>query len=1208
MDSVLENIRRRPEVRFAEPNYTRRVLLAAPNDPAYNNLDSSIAVWDPSDATWYQWGMHVIDALGAWNIYPSTYYTAATKPANPPKVAVIDTGIDYGGTDSIAHPDFINLGGSSPDAALGGQIDIANGTNVLGGYSPTDFADDYGHGTAVAGVIGASTNNGGTAPSSGIAGLAYHCQILPIKCFDNTGYGTESDLAESIIWAVDHGAVIINISAGDIYYSQLEQDAVNYAWEHGALVVAAAGNEGDSMNRPTYPAACAGVMGVASTSWPYDAPASYSNYGDYVDVAAPGGDVDMDTLAFWLTWTTMPTELVPMHYAGLPEGNARYQYQTGTSLACPFVSGLASLYAASQGITQSTPGGLIRIFRAIQRGCDDVGLVPGWHPYWGWGRINAAQTLLENDNRASAVGAITGQVTYYGTAVQNAVVKATPVAGGYAPGATTRSDGMYRIANIDPGLYDISATYFSQTKTIEDVEVLTSCDTPRVIVNIDNPRVISSTPSSAPNSGSVAITDLEGMGFQSGATVKLEKSGETDVIATGVSVVNFTQITCTLDLNGVTPGTWDITVTNPDGQWGTLTDGFTVESDDSTPPEVVEWTVVATHGGGVGEIATTCTDGYVETRTGRVSRLAVVFTDPLAPVTPADLMVVASKAGDISARVSATTLSTDAHTLFIDFSPALPDDDTFEITLSETITGRDNGLALTGDRDRILKCCVGDVNHSSRVTITDMYLMQSMLNKAVTAANCHYDLNQNGLITITEMYLVQANMNHSAPDITASSALVSNAPPSFVVSPGWSRIAIPGDVGSAALDTIASGLGTRGADWELFTVDAGGALAVSSSGTETGRGYWLYSRRGGSLQCPPRSASSPPDEVVHLEKGWNIIGCPFAHAVEWSDRNIQVLHSGEWLPLSGGVERNWIYAVAYGYEDGGNTRLAANSGAMLEPWQGYFVCARVPCELLISAESSHVESGVAGAGSVEQEAADWQVRLVASAGDYADRCTVIGAAARGLGASEPHPPFGPGVDLVVKSQSLSDPGTPGEALSLQASGASGYKWRIAVHSGSAGLPVTVSWPDLTQVPVTLTPYLVDTVTGKRVYMRTRTGYTYTPSTAGVRELGLEFVPRIVGGGQVTSLSAVPRGAGGAEIAFTLGEQAAVDVDILNIAGRVIRRLSSDAVLPAGVNRVVWDGVSTAGTRVPSGTYFVKLTVRSEDGRQASRTCALSVHR
>jgi len=483
--ALCANLSKLQGVRYAEPNYSRRVLLAAPNDPAYNNLDTLIAPFEEAaEPTWFQWGLHKVEALAAWGVWPNTYYTSATKPLNAVKVAVIDTGIDAGGVDGIPHPDYVNASGTSCDAALGGQIDMADGHNVLTGYDPNDFIDDYGHGTAVSGVIGASTNNGGTAPGNGTAGLGYNCQIMPIKAMDDTGYGTEADLAAGILWAVDHGALIINISAGDYYYAQVEQDAVDYAWQHGTLVVAAAGNEGDSMNRPLYPAACAGVMGVAATSWPDDYPASYSNYGDYVAVSAPGGDYSLVPLAFWGIWVPMPTEPVPLHDVGWEPGVAEYQYHFGTSLACPFVCGLAALYAGQHGITQSTPGGVMQMWRAILKGCDDIAGGPGWNPNWGWGRINAYQTMLDNDNRMATVGCLTGQISYYGTVVQNALVEAEPVGGGTGKSATTRSDGTYRIANLDPGFYNVTATIYAESDTLYNVEVEAGIDLPRVNIAV----------------------------------------------------------------------------------------------------------------------------------------------------------------------------------------------------------------------------------------------------------------------------------------------------------------------------------------------------------------------------------------------------------------------------------------------------------------------------------------------------------------------------------------------------------------------------------------------------------------------------------------------------------------------------------------------------------------------------------------------------
>jgi len=119
--------------------------------------------------------------------------------------------------------------------------------------------DDHGHGTRIAAVIAAAANNG-----YGGAGVAYDAQVMPLKALNNTGSGRHAWISKAIVWATDHGADIINLSIGGPYQSQTLQDAVNYAWEHGVVLVAAAGNE--NTNLPAYPAAYDPVLAVAGTT------------------------------------------------------------------------------------------------------------------------------------------------------------------------------------------------------------------------------------------------------------------------------------------------------------------------------------------------------------------------------------------------------------------------------------------------------------------------------------------------------------------------------------------------------------------------------------------------------------------------------------------------------------------------------------------------------------------------------------------------------------------------------------------------------------------------------------------------------------------------------------------------------------------------------------------------------------------------------
>ena len=202
-------------------------------------------------------------------------------------VAVLDTGID------ATHPD------------LAGRI--VGEKN----FSPSTAVEDRnGHGTHIAGIIAATPN-----ASSGRSAIAPVSRLLNVKVADDYGLCDESNVARAIIWAADNGASVINVSLELRDPSPELEQAVDYAWGHGALVIAAAGNDGSS--QPVYPASYQHSLAVNASAG--DRLAPLSNYGTWVDVAAPGYQV----------------------YSTLP-GNS-YGYETGTSFAAAKVSGLAAL-------------------------------------------------------------------------------------------------------------------------------------------------------------------------------------------------------------------------------------------------------------------------------------------------------------------------------------------------------------------------------------------------------------------------------------------------------------------------------------------------------------------------------------------------------------------------------------------------------------------------------------------------------------------------------------------------------------------------------------------------------------------------------------------------------------------------------------------------------------------------------------------------
>lgn len=316
IDQVLKRLEGDPRIVFAEPNYQVSIYETI-NDPAYiENL---------------QWGLSRIQVK-----FNNETVWDYSKSNNDVKIAIVDTGIDQDHQD------------------LKEKI-IAN-KNCTDSIS---FDDYYGHGTHVAGIAAASTNNG-----VGIAGLGYQARLINAKALGDNGSGYHSWIANCLVWAVDNGAQIINMSLGGNNSKTLEE-AVNYAWNKGAVLVAAAGNSNSST--PSYPAAYPNVISVAAIDVK-DKKASWSNYGRWVSVAAPGVSI----------YSTLPNHKNAMKVLN-------YGYLSGTSMASPFVSGLSALLFNLDGMTNEN------VKKSILNYADGIA---GTGYYWTYGRINAKNSIL----------------------------------------------------------------------------------------------------------------------------------------------------------------------------------------------------------------------------------------------------------------------------------------------------------------------------------------------------------------------------------------------------------------------------------------------------------------------------------------------------------------------------------------------------------------------------------------------------------------------------------------------------------------------------------------------------------------------------------------------------------------------------------------------------------------------------------------------
>lgn len=309
------------QVIFAEPDYIASIQ-GAPDGPAFQDaaFEPDAILRTPSDPLLSrQWHHDTIESREAWDV----------ASGNGVVVAVIDTGV------MCTHADL--------------QGRCVAGYDFV--FNDNDPRDDHGHGTHVSGIAAATTDN-----AVGVAGSGWGAKIMPVKALDSTGNGGHSSIASGITWAVDHGADVINMSLGGFFTSGTLRTAVAYAIDRGVVVVAAAGNEATS--NPTYPASYPGVIGVSATT-PSDQRASFSNFGIFVDVAAPGTGI-LSTTA-----------------------DGGYQAWSGTSMAAPVVAGLAALLVGQN--PSRTPA---QVEAIIEQTADDIG-TPGRDDLFGYGRINA---------------------------------------------------------------------------------------------------------------------------------------------------------------------------------------------------------------------------------------------------------------------------------------------------------------------------------------------------------------------------------------------------------------------------------------------------------------------------------------------------------------------------------------------------------------------------------------------------------------------------------------------------------------------------------------------------------------------------------------------------------------------------------------------------------------------------------------------------
>jgi hypothetical protein len=379
-----------------------------------------------------------------------------------------------------------------------------------------------------------------------------------------------------------------------------------------------------------------------------------------------------------------------------------------------------------------------------------------------------------------------------------------------------------------------------------------------------------------------------------------------------------------------------------------------------------------------------------------------------------------------------------------------------------------------------------------------------------------------------------------------------------------------------------------------------------------GKGYWVLFDKPVSIV---QQGGLIPEEgvTIPLVAGWNQISNPFIKPIEWSLSEFYVSKDGEVKSLEEARQAGWIEDYAWGWEQDANnpntgryvlvydTSIIPGVKGQLEPWKGYWVYAHTDCELILPPPSQNKGRGTRGEGRVAK-GNGWNMRLQASVnGSVGEAVMGIANGTRGLAVGlPPEPPTGNnGVQVILLKNN-----TP-LAVDVRSDGSRRQEWEVLVRFGtrdggrgtSERKEVVLTFDGIGYAPKDVSAWLVDTVTGKRLYLRTQPSYRFVAQEGEVErkfkvvvERGNDRPLRVVG------LKATPMRGQGVVIEFSLTKPAKIEAEVLTLTGRKV------AVLDAGsseglTHRVVWRGVGIEGQKVGSGVYLVRVRAVDEEGRE-----------
>jgi hypothetical protein len=427
-----------------------------------------------------------------------------------------------------------------------------------------------------------------------------------------------------------------------------------------------------------------------------------------------------------------------------------------------------------------------------------------------------------------------------------------------------------------------------------------------------------------------------------------------------------------------------------------------------------------------------------------------------------------------------------------------------------------------------------------------------------------------------------------------------------------------------SLHTFPRGLQLVSFPWDFSSVDPATLLGIGSSAWKMatweaarqryaiypeapadrfrlGTGYWMNLTNMADLSQEGLTATDPVE--LPLDAGWNLVGCPYTSQIDFYTANVR--QGGVVRSLQQALSEGIIGSSPYVYVLGGY-----QTTGVLSPYTGYWLRANMPCSLILSKAAGSLAVGKQGQDATPHVANGWLLQLKTKVGAVQDTATYLGWSREATEGCDfaldqfkpPTPAMGSYVYTAIDNRNWAQNGGD-YAVDVRPSDLTST-WDLTVYTNQVGQRVTLTWDDLSRLPNSVRPVLVDPQTGRQVYMRTSNGFVFEATDQPRR---LQVTVTAAGVGQLAiSPQAAAQTSAGVAISYTLSRAAEVQAVITNIAGRPVRQLGAGQMQAAGLNTLLWDGRDSRGLRTPAGRYLVTVVGRTESGQESRAIMPLDV--